>query len=433
MIRPIKADSEEGRGRVASLARRDFSIPQEIMEKVGEILEDVRANGDEAICRYTSRFDAPGFTPDDLVVSEEEIEAAYSQVEPQFLQALGVAKENITRFHQRQMPNSWFITEESGTITGQMVRPVDSAGLYVPGGKGGETPLVSSVLMNGIPARIAGVPKVVMATPPNRDKGVSPYLLVAAREVGVHKIYKMGSAWAVAALAYSTERVDGVDCIVGPGNIFVTAAKKMVAGSVGIDMVAGPSEVLILADGSASARHVAADLLSQAEHDPMATAILVTSSMELARAVAGELERQTARLSRAEIARQALLDHGAILVTDSMEEAVEIANRVAPEHLEIITADPWSLLPSIRHAGAIFLGPWSPEPMGDYIAGPNHVLPTMGTARFSSALGVETFLKRSSIIACSRQGFHRYCDQVILMAEKEGLTAHANSVRVRMD
>ena len=416
-----------------ALARREFSLPQEVVEQVEAIIREVRREGDLALCRYTSRFDAPGFEPRDLVVTETEVEAAYSQVEPEFLEALRAAKENIEGFHRRQVPDSWFLTHESGMITGQMVRPVDSAGLYVPGGKGGETPLVSSVLMNGIPAVMAGVGRVVMATPPSRDKGVTPYLLVAAREVGIQRIYKMGSAWAIAALAYSTETVEAVDCIVGPGNIFVTAAKKLVAGTVGIDMVAGPSEVLVLADDTAPAAYVAADLLSQAEHDPMATAVLITTSQELAQAVGRELEGQLARLDRREIARRSLEERGALVVVDSLDEAVELANDIGPEHLELMVADPWALLPAIRHAGAIFLGPYSPEPMGDYMAGPNHVLPTMGTARFSSALGVETFLKRSSIIACTPQALQRYGGQVVLMAEREGLTAHANSVRIRLE
>ncbi len=431
MLKPIAAGSGEGRVRVRALARRDFSIPEDVLSAVDEIIMAVRAEGDEALVRYTGEFDCPGFTASDILVSDEEIERAYSLVEPDFMEALAAAKENITEFHRQQMPKSWFVTGERGMITGQMVRPVDSAGLYVPGGKGGETPLVSSVLMNAIPAKIAGVGRVVMATPPSRDRSVSPYLLVAAREVEVDAVYKVGSAWAIAALAYSTATVDAVDVIVGPGNIYVTAAKYLVSGVVGLDMIAGPSEVLVIADASASPVHVAADMLSQAEHDPLATAILVTTSERLAEEVAEELERQLAMLERSDIARRSLDERGLILVVSSLDEAVSIANTVAPEHLELLVADPWGLLPGIRHAGAIFLGPYSPEPVGDYIAGPNHVLPTMGTARFSSALGVETFLKRSSIISCTKAAFEFYRDKVVALAEKEGLTAHANSVRVR--
>ena len=431
MLKPIAAGSGEGRARVRALARRDFSIPEDVLSAVDEIIMAVRAEGDEALVRYTSEFDCPVFAASDILVSDEEIERAYSLVEPDFMEALAAAKENITAFHRQQMPKSWFVTGERGMITGQMVRPVDSAGLYVPGGKGGETPLVSSVLMNAIPAKIAGVGRVVMATPPSRDRSVSPSLLVAAREVEVDAVYKVGSAWAIAALAYSTATVDAVDVIVGPGNIYVTAAKYRVSGVVGLDMIAGPSEVLVIADASASPVHVAADMLSQAEHDPLATAILVTTSERLAEEVAEELERQLAMLERSDIARRSLDERGLILVVSSLDEAVSIANTVAPEHLELLVADPWGLLPGIRHAGAIFLGPYSPEPVGDYIAGPNHVLPTMGTARFSSALGVETFLKRSSIISCTKAAFEFYRDKVVALAEKEGLTAHANSVRVR--
>jgi histidinol dehydrogenase len=347
------------------------------------------------------------------------------------LTSLRKAVSNIRDFHRHQVPKSWIMTRENGTILGQMVHPVDAAGLYVPGGRGGETPLVSSVLMNAVPAVIAGVGRLVLATPPNSSGDVNPYLLVAASEVGVREIYKMGSAWAIAAMAFGTQTIAPVDVVVGPGNIYVTLAKKMVTGVVGIDMIAGPSEVLIIADADAPPEFIAADLLSQAEHDPMATPILVTPSMGLAEDVSSQLTLQLERLERRDAARKSLQDNGLLLVVEDLVTAAEISNRIGPEHLELMVVDPWGLLPRIRHAGAVFLGSFTPEPIGDYVAGPNHVLPTMGTARFSSALGVETFLKRSSVISYTENAFRDDADDVIRLAGIEGLSAHANSIRVR--
>jgi histidinol dehydrogenase len=335
-------------------------------------------------------------------------------------------------FHGKQVPVSWFDTREDGSILGQMVRSVDAAGLYVPGGRGGSTPLISSVLMNAVPARIAGVKRLVLATPPGKDGRLNPYLLVAAEEAGVSEVYRMGSAWAIAAMAYGTETVQSVDVVAGPGNIFVTVAKKQVSGTVGIDMIAGPSEILIIADESAEPTFVAADMLSQAEHDPMATSVLITTSSRLAEMVCSELTGQLEALERRDTARKSLESNGLVLVVKGMDEAVEMANRVGPEHLELLVERPWELVPGIRHAGAVFLGSFSPEPVGDYIAGPNHVLPTMGTARFSSSLGVETFLKRSSIISYSEKAFQEAAEDVMNLARIEGLTAHERSAEMRL-
>jgi len=431
MLRPVHYNTAEGKKRVDSLIKRHFDISSQHEARVKEILEQIRNKGDQAIVQYTRQYDAPYFEIKDMAVSQQELKDAYSKVDNDFLSSLRKAISNIEEFHMLQKPKSWMTTREDGTILGQMVRPVDAAGLYCPGGKGGKTPLVSSVLMNAIPAGIAGVKRIALATPPDRHGAVNPHLLVAISEVGIKEIYKMGSAWAIGALAFGTETVAPVDIVVGPGNIYVTLAKKMVSGIVGIDMLAGPSEVVIIADESAPPEFVAADLLSQAEHDPMATAVLITTSARLAEEVTTELEHQLEKLERQETAAESLETNGLLLKVDDLETAAEIANRTGPEHLELMISDPWGLLPKIRHAGAIFLGNATPEPIGDYIAGPNHVLPTMGTARFSSALGVGTFLKHSSVISYSREAFQKDADDVIRLAEIEGLTAHAMSIRVR--
>jgi histidinol dehydrogenase len=346
---------------------------------------------------------------------------------------LSHAAERIRTFHEREMEDSWFLTRDDGAVTGRLVRPVDSAGLYVPGGQGGSTPLVSSVLMNGIPAAIAGVPRRVMVTPPSADGSVSPALLVAAQEVGISEVYKTGSAWAIAALAFGTSSIAPVDVIVGPGNQYVAEAKRQVMGRVRIDMIAGPSEVLIVADQGANPVYIAADMLAQAEHDPQALAVLITTSKTIASQTVVALEQQVQRLSRQDIARTSLQDKGVILLAENIDEAVELANRIAIEHLELQVDDPWQWLPKIRHAGAVFLGHNTPEAAGDYVAGPNHVLPTMGTARISSALGVETFLKKSSIISYSRQALLNDADHIRRLASLEGLSAHENSVTVRVE
>ncbi len=432
IIEPLDAESPEGRARLSALIDRQFEYPDEVEERIRDILEDVKQHGDAAVCKYARRFDCPDFEPFMMPVPDSEIDEACDAVDREVLASIRKALENIRSFHQKQLPVSWFDAREDGSILGQMVRAVDAAGLYVPGGTAGKTPLVSSVLMNAVPAGIAGVKRLVLCTPPGRDGSVNPCLLVAAREAGVTEIYRIGSAWAIAAMAFGTETVKEVDVIAGPGNIFVTVAKKLVSGIVGIDMVAGPSEILIIADDTALPGLVAADMLSQAEHDPMATAMLLTTSEQLAEEVAGQVVSQASGLERSEIALQSINSNGAILIVDSMEKAAEISNKIGPEHLELIVQEPWSLMPRIRHAGAVFLGNYSPEPIGDYIAGPNHVLPTMGTSRFSSALGVETFLKRTSIISYSKEAFVKDAGHVMCLARIEGLTAHERSVMARL-
>jgi len=398
---------------------------------VTEILHRVRTEGDGAVVEYTRKFDAPDMTTQLLRVTEEEFDEAAELVDREFMETLHFAAERIRKFHEREMEDSWITTREDGTVTGRLVRPVDSAGLYVPGGQGGSTPLVSSVLMNGIPALIAGVGRRVMVTPPNREGKVSPALLMAAREVGITEVYKAGSAWAIGALAFGTETIPRVDVIVGPGNQFVAEAKQQVMGRVRIDMLAGPSEVLIVADATATPAFIAADMLAQAEHDPQALALLITTSRTVAEQTITELDRQLEALARRDIARTALAERGAVLLVETLDEAVDMANKIAIEHLELQVEDPWQWLPKIRHAGAIFLGSYTPEAAGDYVAGPNHVLPTMGMARISSALGVETFLKKSSIISYSRQALLADADHIQRLAALEGLTAHGNSVAVR--
>ncbi len=401
-------------------------------ESVAAIVSDIRRNGDAAVLAYCRRFDCPVMTGAMLRVTPEEFAQAGQAVDAEFRETLCFAADRIRTFHQREMEDSWMLTRDDGSITGRLVRPVDSAGLYVPGGKEGATPLVSSVLMNGIPAQIAGVARRVMVTPPNPQGSVSPALLVAAQEIGISEVYKVGSAWAIAALAFGTETIPAVDVIVGPGNQYVAEAKRQVMGRVRIDMIAGPSEVLIVADDTAQAAFVAADMLAQAEHDPQALALLITTSTLLAEEVKKELALQLERLPRADIARIALKDRGRILLVDDLAQAIELANEIAIEHLELQVSEPWQWLPRIRHAGAIFLGSWTPEAAGDYVAGPNHVLPTMGTARISSALGVETFLKKSSIISYSRQALEADARHIQRLAALEGLTAHGNSVAVRL-
>jgi histidinol dehydrogenase len=433
IITPYTTQSAEGRRCLAKLAYRFQLADESCRQAVADILRAVRERGDAALLEYTRKFDAPAMTLAQLQVSEAELAAAYAQVDEKLMRSLRLAKERIRTFHEREMEQSWIMTREDGTITGRLVRPVAYAGLYVPGGRGGQTPLVSSVLMNGIPAGIAGVKHRIMVTPPNDRGMVHPALLVAAQEIGISRIYKAGSAWAIAALAYGTDTIPAVDVIVGPGNQYVTEAKRQVAGRVGIDMIAGPSEVLIMADQSAKPAFIAADMLAQAEHDPQALAMLVTTEQDIAERTVIELERQLKLLSREDIARKSLADRGVILVCASLEEAMEIANDIASEHLELMVTEPFAWLPAIRHAGAIFLGDYSPEACGDYVAGPNHVLPTMGTARISSALGVETFLKKSSLISCSRRAFLADAEHIVNLANLEGLTAHARSVAVRLE
>ncbi|RKP49794.1 histidinol dehydrogenase [Cohnella endophytica] len=399
---------------------------------VKEIVEAVRLEGDAALLRYTAAFDKTELTPDRLRVTAEEIQGAYSHVEPDFLDALRQAAANIKAFHEKQKRGTWVDVQPDGTMLGMVLRPLKRVGLYVPGGKAAYP---SSVLMNVIPAKVAGVPEIVMVTPPSTGgkEGIDPYILVAAAEAGVTEMYRVGGAQAVAALAYGTASIPAVDKICGPGNIYVALAKRAVYGAVDIDSIAGPSEIVVLADDSADPRYIAADMLSQAEHDEMASAVLVTPSQALADAVAAELERQVATLPRVEIARSSLEQHGAIIVVDSLDEGLDVVNKLAPEHLEVMTEDPLELLGRIETAGAIFLGPYSSEPVGDYFAGPNHILPTNGTARFSSPLNVDDFLKKSSLIRYSKNALFRDAAGIATLARHEGLEAHARAVEIRLE
>ncbi|THF72526.1 histidinol dehydrogenase [Cohnella fermenti] len=399
---------------------------------VKEIVEAVKLEGDAALLRYTEKLDKVKLQPADLRVPQEEIEAAYDKVEPEFLAALRQAAANITAFHEKQKRTTWIDAQPDGTLLGMVLRPLRRVGLYVPGGKAAYP---SSVLMNVLPAKVAGVPEIVMATPPATGgrEGIDPYILVAAAEAGVTEMYRIGGAQAVAALAYGTASIPAVDKICGPGNIYVALAKRAVFGAVDIDSIAGPSEIAVLADDTADAGYIAADMLSQAEHDEMASAVLVTPSAKLAAAVEAELQRQVATLPRREIAEKSLEQYGAILTVPTLADGVAIINRLAPEHLEVITEDPLELLGGIENAGAIFLGPYSSEPVGDYFAGPNHILPTNGTARFSSPLNVDHFLKKSSLIRYSRQALLRDAAGIATLARHEGLEAHARAVEIRLE
>lgn len=402
----------------------------EVEDAVKAILDEVRNQGDEALVSYTRQFDCPEFTLP-VRVSVQEIAHAAATVSIEHRGILATAAAHIRSFHEAQRERSWFLTRPDGSILGQQVTPVDAAGLYVPGGQGGNTPLISTLLMTSIPAQVAGVPRLAVCTPPRPDGTVNPYILAVAHMLDIDEVYRVGGAWAVAALAYGTASIPPVDVIAGPGNIYVTTAKRLVQGVVGIDMIAGPSEVLVLADGTMDPAWLAADMLSQAEHDSLASAICVTDSRRLAETLQQELDRQCATLPRSHIVSQSLEDWGAIVLTPDMATAVAVANQVAPEHLEVCTRDPWGILPHIRHAGAVFLGKRSPEPVGDYYAGPNHVLPTLGTARFSSALSVQTFSKKTSVIATSQAFLQEHGPAIVALARLEGLEAHARAIEAR--
>jgi len=418
---------------LARIVSRELAFTKREHAAVSRILEDVKTRGDEALVDFTRHFDAPTYSLKDMQVAKHEFAAAKSSVDRTFLRALNRAASQIETFHRRQLRSGFVSLDRPGTMLGQLVRPVERAGVYVPGGQGGRTPLVSSVLMGAIPAKVAGVEKIIMVTPPTAEGGVNPHLLVAALRAGVNEVYKVGGAWAVAALAFGTATIPKVDVIVGPGNLYVTLAKKMVAGTVGIDIIAGPSEVLVVADDSADPEFIAADLLAQAEHDVRASAVLVTPSAVLAAGVRAEAERQLAELNRADIARGSVERFGAIFVVSDVSSAIDFSNRVAPEHLELHLRDPFARLGDIRNAGAVFIGEYTPEPVGDYVAGPNHVLPTAGTARFASALSVDHFLKRTSVIHYSPAAFRREAADILRLAAVEGLGAHANTIRVRLD
>ncbi|MDR4227924.1 histidinol dehydrogenase [Bacillus mojavensis] len=409
-----------------SLKRSIDAGTEEQRNAVRSIIEHVKANGDQAVRDYTAKFD--GIKLDSALVTTEEIEEAYKLLDPQLLQVIRQAIKNITEYHERQLQSSWFYHRKDGTMLGQKVTALDSAGVYVPGGTAAYP---SSVLMNVIPALTAGVERIVLVTPPGKDGRLSPGVLAAAAELGIKDIYKMGGAQAIAALAYGTETIEPVDKITGPGNIYVALAKREVFGDVDIDMIAGPSEIVVLADETAIPREIAADLLSQAEHDMLSSCVLVTDSMPLAEAVSAEMNEQLKTLPRRDIAEASVRDYGCIYVAETIDEAVNTVNTLAPEHLEIITQSPEALLGNIKHAGAIFLGRYSPEPVGDYFAGPNHVLPTNGTARFSSPLNVTDFQKKSSIISYSQSAFEEHAESIAAFARLEGLEAHARSIEAR--
>ncbi len=423
--------TQETKGNILKdLLKRSPEQYGEYEQTVREILADVRENGDKAVIAYTNRFDSERINISNIRVSEEEIEAAAEGFDSKLYEVMERAADNIREYHEKQMVNSWFTTDREGTILGQKITPLERVGVYVPGGKAAYP---SATLMCIIPALVAGVKRIVMTTPADRDGLVAPCTLAAARITGVNEIYKVGGAQAIGALAYGTETIPRVDKIVGPGNIFVALAKKAVFGHVSIDSIAGPSEILVLADETANPRYVAADLLSQAEHDEMASAILITTSKELAEKVSLEVDDFLLTLERKNIIRKSLDNYGYILVADNMAEAVEAANDIASEHVEILTANPFEVMTEIRNAGAIFLGESSSEPLGDYFAGPNHVLPTNGTARFFSPLSVDSYIKKSSIISYSREALLASADDIIRFAEAEGLTAHANSIKVRKE
>ncbi len=429
-MRIQRLDAGVKEGLLEDLLKRSPNNYGEYEQGVSEILSAVKAEGDQALFAYTKKFDRADIDASNIRVTEEEIGEAYGLVGEDFLRIVRKALSNIRAYHEKQRQYGWFDSRPDGTILGQKVTPLKRAGVYVPGGKAAYP---SSVLMNIVPARVAGVEEIVMTTPPGKDGKISPATLAAAHEAGVDVIYKVGGAQAIAALAYGTQSIPKVDKIVGPGNIYVALAKKAVYGHVSIDAVAGPSEILILADETANPRYVAADLLSQAEHDELASAILVTTSEELAKKVSEEADRFVEELSRAEIIRKSLDNYGHILIARDMDEAVSAANEIASEHLEIQTRNPYEVMTKIRNAGAIFIGEYSSEPLGDYFAGPNHVLPTNGTAKFFSALSVDDFIKKSSIIAYSRDALLEVHEDIEAFARAEHLTAHANSIKVRFE
>lgn len=429
-MRIITLDDTSMKDILADMLRRDPNNYDSYTKTVEAIVENVKNRRDEAVFEYTKEFDQADLNASNIRVTQEEIDQAMAQVDEGLLGVMKKSMDNIRRYHEKQKRNSWFDAQPDGTILGQKVTALESVGVYVPGGKAAYP---SSVLMNIVPAEVAGVKRIVMVTPPGKDGKVNPVTLTAAHLAGATEVYKVGGAQAVAALAFGTQSIPRVNKIVGPGNIFVALAKKAVYGHVSIDSIAGPSEILVIADDSANPRFVAADLLSQSEHDELASAILVTTSMELAKKVSDEVDGFLKVLPRSHIIARSLDNYGYILVTDTMEKAVETANNIAPEHLEIVTANPFEVMTKIQNAGAIFIGEYSSEPLGDYFAGPNHILPTNGTAKFFSPLGVDDFIKKSSIIYYSREALEKAHKDIELFAESEHLTAHANSIRVRFE
>lgn len=429
-MRIVKLTDETKNNLLESLLKRSPNSYSQYEKTVNDIIEDVRTRNDEAIFEYTMKFDKCEMSADRIRVTKEEIQEAYKQLEDDFVATMKHSAENIRKFHQKQLHNSWIVPEDDGSILGQKITPISISGVYVPGGKAAYP---SSVLMNVIPAKVAGVSRIIMTTPPSADGKVNPGTLVAADIAGVDEIYKVGGAQAIAAMAFGTQSIPKVDKITGPGNIFVALAKKACFGYVSIDSIAGPSEILVLADETANPRFVAADLLSQAEHDEMASAILITTSEELAQQVSREVDAFTNVLSRKEIICKSLENYGYIFVAENMEQAIDAVNEIASEHLEILTKSPYEVMTKVKNAGAIFLGEYSSEPLGDYFAGPNHILPTNGTARFFSPLNVDDFLKKTSIISYSKDALQAVHKEIELFAEKEGLTAHANSIKVRFE
>lgn len=429
-MRIVELNENTKHNLLEDLLKRSPNSYGEFEQTVNDIITQVREKGDEALFSYTEKFDRCKIDKNTIRVTDKEIQEAYEQVSPQLVAVMKNSAANITSYHEKQLHNSWFTSQEEGIILGQKITPIAVSGVYVPGGKAAYP---SSVLMNVLPAKVAGVSRIIMTTPPGADGRVNPGTLVAADIAGVKEIYKAGGAQAIAAMAFGTESIPRVDKITGPGNIFVALAKKACFGYVSIDSIAGPSEILVLADETANPRYIAADLLSQAEHDEMASAILITTSPSLARQVSDEVDEFTKKLSRKEIIEKSLERYGYILVAGSMDEAIDAANEIASEHLEILTANPFETMTKIRNAGAIFLGEYSSEPLGDYFAGPNHILPTNGTARFFSPLNVDDFLKKTSIISYSRDALAKAHEEIELFAEKEGLTAHANSIKVRFE
>lgn len=429
-MRTVRLTKESTKDILENLLKRSPNNYGKFEAAVADILANVKEKGDEALFSYTKEFDKVEVTPETIRVTEEEIEEAYKAVDASLLEVIRKALVNIRSYHEKQRQNSWFTSTENGTMLGQKVTPLNRVGVYVPGGK---AVYPSSVLMNIVPAKVAGVPHIVMTTPPGKDGKVNPSTLVAAKEAGADEIYKVGGAQAIGALAYGTASIPKVDKIVGPGNIFVALAKKAVYGHVSIDSIAGPSEILVLADETANAHYVAADLLSQAEHDEMASAILITTSTELAQNVEKEIEGYLKVLSRKEIIEKSLDNFGYILIAEDMDEAIEAANEIASEHMEIVTKNAFEVMMKVRNAGAIFIGEYSSEPLGDYFAGPNHVLPTNGTAKFFSALSVDDFIKKSSIVYYSKSALQEIHKDIIQFASSEQLTAHANSIAVRFE
>lgn len=429
-MRIVRLNKETKQGILNDLLKRSPNNYSQYESTVNEIIEEVRKRGDLALSDYTLKFDKYALTPENIKVTREEIEEAYGKLEPGLVEVIRRSAENIRAFHAKQLRNSWFDAKEDGTILGMKITAIARAGVYVPGGKAAYP---SSVLMNVIPAKVAGVPEIIMTTPPGADGHVNPGTLVAADIAGVDTIYKVGGAQAIAAMAFGTESVPKVDKITGPGNIFVALAKKAVYGYVSIDSIAGPSEILVLADETANPRYVAADLLSQAEHDELASAILITTSEKLAKEVSEQVGLFTAQLSRRAIIEKSLENYGYILLADDMTDAIDAVNEIASEHLEILTANPFEVMTKIRNAGAIFLGEYASEPLGDYFAGPNHILPTNGTAKFFSPVNVDDFIKKTSIISYSREALEKIHKDIETFAVSEGLTAHANSISVRFE